>query len=641
VTLTRRLVLMTASCIVLAILTIGVVFGLLGRNALIAQAEAQAEVIARIIAESARLAEVSLEETEAVLADALTTLALTANHIEGETLPDVSDRLAEIVARGGLDSIWLVDDNLQVIASSIGGYSAVIRGEELPVYLSRPALRELTTGERYTVDFGPAVDGVHFVGVRAPGNRALVVGQPVGVLDGVKAANSVPVLMRELLDRDNILSIRVVDDTQKTLASAGPQPADIQDADLVAAVISTGAPSSALRGAHLWVAAPIRDIAGIVIGAAVIEISNQLLNQLLFSLLRYGAAACLLVVALGVTIAALFARRIARPVEAMTRAAGQIDTRSFEPASLDRLAAQPDELGTLARVFQHMAIEVQRREEHLEALVRARTIELQHKNELLEESSRRVEAELNAARSLQAAMLPQSLPVDPAYSGKASMLPAREMGGDFYDFFVLDNHRLGIVIADVSGKGVPAAFFMAISRTVLQAHARESGSPGACLARSNDVLCEQNPMELFVTAFYGILDATTGELTYANGGHNPPLAVRRGDGSVAEVPRTGGMALGVMPDMPYAERTLRLEPGDTLFLYTDGISEAMDSGGREFTEERLKEALRGSDMRSVDVVLSGVTEAVGQFVGDAPQSDDITCLVIRYLGAPAAAAADI
>ncbi|MCX5515848.1 hypothetical protein C3941_05585 [Kaistia algarum] len=638
-TLTRRLVLTTAISMALAILVTSVVFGLLGRRALVAQAEGQAAVVARIIAESARLTEVSLEETDAVVSDILTSLALTANHIEDPVPSDLSNRLAEIVARGGLDSIWLIDDKLSVVASSIGGYSAVIRGEEVPAALSRQALAELTSGERYSADFGPAVDGVHYVGVRAAGHRVLVVGQPVAALDAVKEANSVPVLMRELIDHDNIISIRVVDDTQKLLASAGPQlSGEIYD-DLTTAAIATGAPSSAIRAGHFWVAAPIHDLAGIVIGAAIIEMSNKRLNQLLENLLLYGIGACLIVIAIGVTLAVASARRIARPVEAMTRAAREIDTRTFDPASLDALAAHPDELGRLARIFRHMAIEVQRREEHLEQLVRARTLELEHKNHLLEESARRVEAELAAARSLQAAMLPQSLPADPAYSGTASMLPAREMGGDFYDFFALDDHRLGIVIADVSGKGVPAAFFMAISRTVLQASARESASPGLCLARSNNILCSQNPMELFVTAFYGILDSRTGELAYSNGGHNPPLAVRRADGDVVEVPRTGGMALGVMSDMAYAERSLQLTPGDTLFLYTDGISEAMDEGGQEFTEGRLKEALRGSGTDSVEVVLASVTDAVAQFVGAAAQSDDITCLVIRYLGPPETLAA--
>lgn len=213
------------------------------------------------------------------------------------------------------------------------------------------------------------------------------------------------------------------------------------------------------------------------------------------------------------------------------------------------------------------------------------------------------------------------------------MTPAREMGGDFYDFFPLGPDRLGLVIADVSGKGVPAAFFMAISRTVLQASAREKPSPGECLAQVNNVLCEQNPLELFVTIFYGILDLRTGELRFANGGHNPPFRVLK-HGEVTELPRTGGMAVGVIPDLSYREKSVTLAPGDTLFLYTDGISEAMDANGREFSVERIIEALSETHRQSIDVMLTRVTDAVDRFVGDAPQSDDITCLVIRYNGAP-------
>jgi len=146
-------------------------------------------------------------------------------------------------------------------------------------------------------------------------------------------------------------------------------------------------------------------------------------------------------------------------------------------------------------------------------------------------------------------------------------------------------------------------------------------------------------MELFVTAFYGILDVETGELAYANGGHNPPLMIRRADGDVVELPRTGGMALGVLPDMPYAEKAAMLRAGDTLFLYTDGISEAMDGEGREFGEGRIEETLRSAALLPVDRVLTAVTGAVTAFVAGAPQSDDITCLVVRYFGPPADAVA--
>ncbi len=328
-------------------------------------------------------------------------------------------------------------------------------------------------------------------------------------------------------------------------------------------------------------------------------------------------------------------RQITAPVVRITDAAAAFEAGDYRPESLAGVRERTDELGDLARTFSRMAAEVQARTEILDRLVAERTRELNDKNELLEAANQRMDAELQIARSLQSAMLPQRLPENPRYAGKATMVPAREMGGDFYDFFSLGGNRLGLVIADVSGKGVPAAFFMAISRTILQSSAREGSSAGACLAATNDLLCEQNPLELFVTAFYGILDLDTGELSYANAGHNPPIVAARG-GALTPLPVTGGVAMGVMPGLPYAENRVKLAAGDTLILYTDGISEAMDRDGQEFTEARLMGSLTEAHRDSVEIVMSSVIDAVSRFVGDAPQSDDITCLIIRYKGPPPA-----
>ncbi|MBN9021422.1 MAG: SpoIIE family protein phosphatase [Rhizobiales bacterium] len=328
-------------------------------------------------------------------------------------------------------------------------------------------------------------------------------------------------------------------------------------------------------------------------------------------------------------------RQITAPVVRITGAAAAFEAGTYDPESLAGVRQRGDELGDLARTFTVMAAEVQARTEILDRLVAERTRELNDKNALLEAANERMDAELSIARSLQAAMLPQRIPDNPRYAGKATMVPAREMGGDFYDFFSLGQNRIGLVIADVSGKGVPAAFFMAISRTILQGSARDVQSAGACLAATNDLLCEQNPLELFVTAFYGILDLDTGTLTYANAGHNPPLLAPQ-HGPVSPIPATGGVAMGVMPGLGYAENTIRLNPGDTIVLYTDGISEAMDRDGHEFTEGRLIGSLTEAHRESVEIVMSSVIDAVSRFVGDAPQSDDITCLVIRYRGPPPA-----
>ncbi len=328
-------------------------------------------------------------------------------------------------------------------------------------------------------------------------------------------------------------------------------------------------------------------------------------------------------------------RQITAPVVKITGAAAAFEAGGYDPDSLATVRTRTDELGDLARTFTRMAAEVQARTEILDRLVAERTRELNDKNTLLEAANQRMDAELSIARSLQAAMLPQRLPENPRYAGKATMVPAREMGGDFYDFFSLGQNRVGLVIADVSGKGVPAAFFMAISRTVLQGTARERPEPGSCLSETNDLLCEQNPLELFVTAFYGILDLDTGELRYANAGHNPPILAPK-EGAVSQLPVTGGVAMGVMPGLAYAENRVKLTPGDTLILYTDGISEAMDRDGQEFTEARLIGSLAESHRDSVEIVMSSLIDAVHRFVGDAPQSDDITCLIVRYKGPPAA-----
>jgi serine phosphatase RsbU (regulator of sigma subunit) len=332
-------------------------------------------------------------------------------------------------------------------------------------------------------------------------------------------------------------------------------------------------------------------------------------------------------------LAFLVARQIALPITALTVAARNVERRKFRPEMIEHVVDQRNELGALARVFQKMAIDVQRRQEELEAEVQARTHDLASKNLLLETSQQRMETELDIARSLQGAMLPQRMPKHPSYSGRAIMRPARELGGDFYDFFIIGEDKIGLVIADVSGKGVPAAFFMAISRTILQASAREGRSAGDCLAETNTILCEQNPLEMFVTVFYGILNLRSGVLSYANGGHNPPVVVHH-DGLVTTLPQTGGMAMGIMSGLTYQEGEISLAAGDTLFLYTDGISEAMDMEGREFTVERLLDSLSESHRQSLDIVVSHVTDAVSSFVGDAPQHDDMTYLVVRYKGSP-------
>ncbi len=235
--------------------------------------------------------------------------------------------------------------------------------------------------------------------------------------------------------------------------------------------------------------------------------------------------------------------------------------------------------------------------------------------------------ELDIASAMQQSMLPNHFPEDETFQVFGRMEPARNVGGDFFDILNRDHDRLGVVVADVSDKGVPAALFMMSSRTLIRAMSIGSATPGEVLASVNELLQEDNDSTMFVTLFYAVYDPENGMLTYANGGHNPPLLVHP-DGSSEELPLTGGIALGLVSEFKYVERTLRLMPGDALILYTDGVTEAMNEELLEFGVPRLIKVFEVDPPSSAEDTTGRVFEAVHDFAGEADQSDDITCLVL-------------
>jgi sigma-B regulation protein RsbU (phosphoserine phosphatase) len=242
-----------------------------------------------------------------------------------------------------------------------------------------------------------------------------------------------------------------------------------------------------------------------------------------------------------------------------------------------------------------------------------------------------IRKELDIASHIQQSILPRTFPPFPGRSEFdifAAMLPAREVGGDFYDFFLIGDDRLGCVIGDVSGKGVPAALFMAVSRTLLRSTALTGTPPAQCLEQVNRLLCLENVAEMFVTIFYGVLNTRTGVFEYANGGHNPPYLLRQG-GAVEPLESTGGTVLGAIEGVAYRARSVTLEPGDRLLLYTDGVTEAMDDAGNLYSEQRLHQWLRALDAPEPEDLVQAVVEEVKRYAGATPQHDDITVLAIR------------
>ena len=252
----------------------------------------------------------------------------------------------------------------------------------------------------------------------------------------------------------------------------------------------------------------------------------------------------------------------------------------------------------------------------------------------------RLNAELSLATRIQANALPKVFPPFPdrnEFDLFASMTPAKEVGGDLYDFFLIDADHLCLVIGDVSGKGVPASLFMMVALSLIHYVAMRNSSPAEILRTVNEEICARNPEEMFVTVWLGVLEISTGKLTAANAGHEYP-AVKKADGSFELYKDRHGMVIGGLEESRYREYTLQMAPGDQLFVYTDGVPEASDAQEQMFGTDRMIEALRGAAGGGPQQLLSAVAEAVKAFAGGAPQFDDLTMLCLEYRGGGAAPA---
>jgi sigma-B regulation protein RsbU (phosphoserine phosphatase) len=246
----------------------------------------------------------------------------------------------------------------------------------------------------------------------------------------------------------------------------------------------------------------------------------------------------------------------------------------------------------------------------------------------------RIGAELNVATQIQADMLPRIFPPFPEkkeFDLYATMSPAKEVGGDFYDFYLLDDDHLCMVMADVSGKGVPAALFMVIAKTLIKNRAQLGGSPSEILAYANEQLCEGNDAELFVTVWIAILEISTGKGVAANAGHENPV-IKRAGGDYDFVKYKHSPPVAILEEAEFEEHEFELHPGDRLFIYTDGVPEATSAADELFGEDRMLAALNENKDETVENVLHNMKKSIDEFVGEAPQFDDITMLTLNYYG---------
>ena len=326
----------------------------------------------------------------------------------------------------------------------------------------------------------------------------------------------------------------------------------------------------------------------------------------------------ILLIANAVVVARMFSGRLTGPINNMTKKVGEISKDNFV-FEMDDSFRTGDEIEVLAETFGELS---ERTRHYIKEIM-----------EMTAEKERAV-AELDFAARIQASMLPSEFPLFPKrtdFDLFASMDPAKEVGGDFYDAFLIDDDHLGMVVADVSDKGVPAALFMVVSKTTLKNRALMGGTPAEIINDVNRSLCQGNTENMFVTIWFGILDLNTGEVTECNAGHEDP-AIKRKDGEFEIIKREHGFVLGALKKMKYEDDSFTLGEGDMLFVYTDGLPEATDSDDEKMGSKRMLEVLNRHKGDDVKTLIADVRAEVDAFVKDAPQFDDLTMMAIQFRG---------
>ena len=374
-------------------------------------------------------------------------------------------------------------------------------------------------------------------------------------------------------------------------------------------------------GNHVTVFSPIYDIRegeGEILGVIGVERRMEDLDSARWSYLRgtLRAAGILLLVVLAL-YGLYLSRNLLSPIQTIAKEATRFARKNTLPdEALSSNIHTKNEIGQLARTIDSMENDII---SYVENLTR------------VTQEKEQIKAELNVATQIQADMLPKDFPNRKEFELFATMKPAKEVGGDFYDFFMIDDDHIALVMADVSGKGVPAALFMVIAKTLIKDRAKMGGSPSEILSDINNQLCEGNEADLFVTVWLGILEISTGKITASNAGHEYP-AINK-DGANYELVKTKqSPAVATMEGIRFRQYEFDLKPGENLYIYTDGVAEATNINEQLFGTDRMLEALNQTKNFNANEILTHMKKAVDDFTGEAPQFDDITMLCLRYFG---------
>ena len=453
------------------------------------------------------------------------------------------------------------------------------------------------------------------------------------VLHDFSVINDVDDVYFAVYDRDTSALIYIVDPDTRNRYIKGPgdwENVDNKELNIFLGWDGTGIPHySYIGGQDPWVCTvgvPVGDESNGTRGYILADFTlNEMTHDMLAFLIRYIFATIAVTAFMGFIITRLMERTTVRPINAIAKAAqSYVEDRRSGNTRMEHFSSLPirtgDEVEHLNRVMAQMEKDLS---VYMEDLTR------------VTKKEERVRTELDMASKIQKGALPDIFPAFPdrqEFDLYASMEPAKEIGGDFYDFFLIDDDHLCLVIADVSGKGVPAALFMMASKIILADNAIMGKSPSEILYDANNAICKNNKLEMFVTVWVGILEISTGKLSAANAGHEYP-ALKRGDGGFSVFKDRHGFVLGGMEGMKYKEYEIQLSPGDKLFVYTDGVPEANDPDGNMFEVKRMIDALNEDPDASPAQILGAVRGEISKFVREAEQFDDLTMLCLEYKGA--------
>ena len=632
-TIRTQTLLMVTLLLAAAVLATAGVLGWNSRQALLADTEAEGLVIVRLLERSAAFGARVMSDVEAAIGEQMVIEATMAAHLvalgeaAGVSPQEINRRLKQIADDTVLDEIWITDEKGHAYLRNIDEIDFTFS----PDPKKQPQAHEfwpLLTGNTKSVVQKARqreVDTQVFKYVGVPGvdkPRIVQVGYNAAFLQQLRQRMGLTRLVNQLVSEGSVIAIRVLDKNMITVDYAErlrddklPEPTESDLANL-RQLVSEGRTESYLEGSFLKVAAPIGEEGGELRGGAIlVTLPTDRMQAAIRDETRLATAVSGLVLLFGSVMAIFGARTISKPIADLTEMTRRIAGGDFTQR-IDIRAK--NEIGTLAASFNEMTRRLNESIEHLKETTAAKE---------------RIESELKIAHEIQMSMVPKIFPPFPNRSEFdifATLVPAKEVGGDLYDFFFIDGDHLCFAIGDVSGKGVPAALFMAVTKTLFKATASDGGTPAEILARLNAEICRDNESCMFVTFFCGILNIRTGQVDYSNGGHNLPYYLHRGGARPLE--NFGGRALGLVEQSPYASGRMVIEPGEALLLYTDGVTEAMDLSETLYSDQRLAQFLASNRGSSPRQIIGDLVSDVRHFAGEAPQSDDITVLALRYFG---------